>query len=74
MLNLLKLDEEIQSFILSLNSTDERLKKVTGRRLRPLVQISDPDVQREQFVKMTGVEVGEIAASDSVRDTRVTER
>ena len=70
MLNLLKLDEAIQSFVLSLDSTDERLKVVTERRLRPLVQISDPDVQREQLVKMTGLEIEEITASGSVWDTR----
>ena len=52
MLNLLKLDEEIQSFILSLDSTDEQLKIVTERRLRSLVQIRDREVQRRMFWEM----------------------
>jgi hypothetical protein len=56
-LNLLKLDEEIRSFILSLDSTDERLKVVTERRLRPLVQVRNPDEQKRQFVEMTGVDL-----------------
>ena len=60
-LNLLKLDESVLSFVLGLDSTDERLKRVTERRLRPLVQITDHGVQREEFVRMTGVEVEEIA-------------
>lgn len=59
MLNLLKLDEQIQSFILTLDRSDERLKTVTERRLRSLVQISDPEVQKEQFMKMTGFELKE---------------
>ena len=57
MLNLLKLDEEIQCFVLSLDSSDERLKVITERRLRPLVQIPDAESQRKQFVRMTGIEL-----------------
>lgn len=49
MLNLLKLDEEIQEFILGLDETDERLKMLTERRLRELVKVEDGEVQREQF-------------------------
>ena len=52
MLNLLKLDKEIQSFILSLDSTDERLKVLTERRLRPLVQITDREIPRKRFWEM----------------------
>jgi hypothetical protein len=31
---------------------DERLKILTERRLRPLVQVRDSDVQKEEFAKM----------------------
>ena len=52
MLNLLKLDEEILSLILGLDSSDERLKILTERRLRPLVQIRDREIQSRAFWEM----------------------
>ena len=52
MRGLLKLDKEIQTFILSVDRTDERLKVVTERRLRPLVQIRDREIQRKSFWEM----------------------
>ena len=56
-LNLLKLDEKIQTFILSLDGRDKRLKVITERRLRPLTKIRDPDEQKRQFVELTGVDL-----------------
>ncbi len=41
MLNLLKLDEEIQEFMLGLEDTDKRLGVVTERRLRQISKIID---------------------------------
>ena len=41
-LNLLKLDEEIQEFILGMEDTDERLKVLTERRLRDIVDMPRP--------------------------------
>jgi len=52
MLNLLKLDEKIQEFILGLEETDERLKVLTERRLRELVKVEDEKVQKEMFGEM----------------------
>ena len=52
MMNLLKLDEEIQAFMLGLKETDERLLALTERRLRPLTRISDRNSQREHFRKL----------------------
>ena len=49
MLNLLKLDDEIQGFILGLDETDKRLKVMTERRLRPLAQIHDENEQLREF-------------------------
>jgi len=49
MLNLLKLDEEIQEYILGLDETDGRLKVLTEWRLRELVKIEDGKVQLERF-------------------------
>ena len=49
MMNLLKLDEEIQEFILGLEDTDKRLKVLTERRLRSLVQNKEAEIQRELF-------------------------
>jgi hypothetical protein len=41
--------------MLSLNGMDERLKILTERSLRPLVQIRDPDAQKKEFAKMAGL-------------------
>ena len=49
MLNLLKLDEEIQEFILGLEETDAKLKVLTERRLRGLVMKKDREIQRMHF-------------------------
>jgi len=57
MLNLLKLDEEIQDFILGLEETDERLKVLTERKLRPLAQIREPKIQQERFEELVGCEI-----------------
>ena len=48
-MNLLKLDEEIQDFILRLEETDERLRVLTERRLRPLALMRDKELQKERF-------------------------
>ena len=50
MLNLLKLDEEILAFMLGLEDTDERLKVLTERKLRFLIQMSGRK-QRKEFRK-----------------------
>ena len=52
MLNLLKLDEGIQEFMLDLEDTDERLKMLTERRLRSLTGIVDRKRQREHCWKI----------------------
>ena len=49
MMNLLKLDEEVQEFVLALESTDERLKVLTERRFRELVKIDDGELQKERL-------------------------
>ena len=49
MLRMLKLDEEIKEFILSLDDGDERLKKLTERRLRPLLETEEREIQRKRF-------------------------
>ena len=54
MLNLLKLDEEIQEFILGLEKTDVRLNVLTERRLRPLAQLGSKQMQRKRFKEMAG--------------------
>jgi len=65
MLNLLKLDEEIQSSILGLDESDERLKILTERKLRPLVQLTNSKEQRKRFKalfdtpQLTAVQFGE---------------
>lgn len=48
-LRLLNLDEEIREFLLSLDENDARLKRLTERRLRPLLEIRDRDAQRQRF-------------------------
>ena len=55
MLNLLKLDGEIQEFILGLSETDERLKIMTERKLRPLAILADKEIQRKRFWKLVGM-------------------
>jgi len=52
MMHLLKLDTEIQDFILGLDETDERLKQLTERRLRELVKIKDRNMQKERFLEL----------------------
>ena len=52
MLNLLKLDEEIQEFMLGLEDTDERLKVLTERRLRQISKIIDSEHQKDEFLKI----------------------
>ena len=52
MLNLLKLDDEIQEFMVGLEETDERLRVLTERRLRPLVGLDDRGAQKEEFEKI----------------------
>ena len=49
MLNLLKLDEEILSFMQNLDPSDERLRMLTERGLRPLTQILDGVEQKRAF-------------------------
>lgn len=49
MLNLLKLDEEIQEFVLNLDDTDERLRVLTERKLRVLARIADKRAQGHRF-------------------------
>ena len=53
MLNLLKLDEEIQSFILRLEEADVELRMLTERKLRRLVMGSKED-QRRKFRELVG--------------------
>ena len=48
-LRLLSLDLEIQSELLSLDGSDDRLQGLTEARLRPLLSFKDPEDQREQF-------------------------
>ena len=55
MLNLLKLDAGIQEYILGLDEIDERLKVLTERRLRPLVQCADDGEQRARFREIVNV-------------------
>ena len=55
-LRLLKLDDEIKSFILSLDDTDKRHKILTEHQLRPLLQIKDREIQRAIFWEMIGGE------------------
>jgi len=57
MLKLLKLDEEIQGFILGLEKTDERLKVLTEWRLRELVKIEDGKVQKERFLRLIDIDL-----------------
>ena len=54
MMNLLKLDEEIQEFTLGLKETDERLKVLTERRLRELVKMANMEKQKESFWELAG--------------------
>ena len=49
MLNLLKLDDGIQEFILNLEETDARLKVLTERKLRCLVKMANREEQKERF-------------------------
>ena len=49
MLNLLKLDEEIKEYIASLDNSDSRLRILTERRLRKLVQVESKEEQWELF-------------------------
>jgi hypothetical protein len=51
MFNLLKLDDEIQKFVRGVGDTDERLRKLSERRLREIVKIEDKDEQRMSFRK-----------------------
>lgn len=53
-LNLLNLDEEIQSYILGLDDTDERLEVLNERRLRPIALIRDKEIQNEEFWNLVG--------------------
>lgn len=53
MLNLLKLDDEIQAFMRDLDETDERLKVLTERRLRRLMKTEQGKCQREEFWKIS---------------------
>ena len=48
-LNLLKLAPEIQNSIAGLEETNERLRVLTERRLRPLVQCDDHSEQVNRF-------------------------
>ncbi|MCZ6633989.1 MAG: hypothetical protein O7G87_11335 [bacterium] len=48
-LNLLNLDDEIQSFMLSLDDDDKRLKALNERRLRPIALIKKKGIQKERF-------------------------
>ena len=48
MLNVLKLDEEIKAFMLSMDDGDERLSVLTERKLRSLVKIPE-HLQKERF-------------------------
>lgn len=52
-----------------LDSTDPRLRILTERSLRPLVQITDLEIQQEEFVKMTGSAMKEMGTSNSIFDT-----
>ena len=52
MMNLLKLDDEIQGFMLGLEDTDERLKVLTERRLRQISKIIDSEHQKDEFLKI----------------------
>jgi hypothetical protein len=54
MLNLLKLDGEIIEMVSGLDEEDERLRRVTERRLRELTQIEDEEEQMERFREMVG--------------------
>ena len=65
MLNLLKLDTGIRDFMLELEDTDERLRVLTERRLRPLTQSGDRNFQWTQFweiirTQMSDVEPGPV--------------
>ena len=60
MLNLLKLDVDIRDFMLELEDTDERLRVLTERRLRPLTQRGDRNVQRTQFWKIVGTQISDV--------------
>ena len=55
MLNLLKLDEKVQEFMLGLEETDERLKVLTERRLRSLKQIDQKQIQLARFSELLAV-------------------
>ena len=54
MLNLLKLDAEIIEMVSRLDEEDERLKKLTERRLQVLTQVEDAEKQVESFKEMVG--------------------
>ncbi len=51
-LRLLKLDEEIKDFILSLDDSDPRLSAVAVYRLQPLLQLKSKERQRRKFWQM----------------------
>ncbi len=52
-LSLLKLDEEVQAFLLDLDETDERLRKLSERKLRGLLD-SSKDEQWQIIKRMVG--------------------
>ena len=51
-LQMLKLDEEIKSFILRLDDSDPRLNFLTVYRLQPLFQIQNKERRRRKFWKI----------------------
>ena len=51
-LQLLKLDEKIKDFILSLDDSDPRLSTVAVYRLQPLLPVKSKERQRRKFWKM----------------------
>ncbi len=51
-LQLLKLDEEIKDFILTIDDTDPRLDFLTVYRLQALLQLESKERQRRKFWKM----------------------
>ena len=53
-MSLLKLNDEIKEFMRSLDDTDVRLKVLNERRLRPIAQVEDREVQRERFADLCG--------------------